>query len=516
MDNSLAYVRTEDAPKLSPPANLIGLRGWVMANLFSNWKNALLTVVFGYFIYTVLSAVLGWAVFRAVWTGDNRDACAIENAGACWPFVQAKFLQWIYGFYPIDQRWRVNICYLLLAGGLIPMLIPSVPYKMWNALFLLFAFPLIALILLTGGHFSLTALAFIGVGALLAAIAAFLPLAAYGMEDGIHKAKPGITLVGFGVLVWFVSFFVDFNGLASKIAALLISADGVLAWVRSFSVDFNGLASKIAALLIFAGGTLGLNQLLGSTNPSAKYNVKLWAIVGAGLLLAMLIMKIDFGLEYVETSQWGGLLVTLVVAITGIVASLPLGILLALGRQSQMPIVKYFCVTFIELWRGVPLITVLFMASVMLPLFLPPGTNFDKLTRALIATAIFSSAYMAEVIRGGLQAIPRGQYEAAQALGLPYWNMMNLIVLPQALKIVIPGIVNSFISLFKDTTLVTVIGLYDLLNIISTGSADATWASPQTGNTGYFSAALLFWIFCFSMSRYSQFVERRLNTGHKR
>jgi general L-amino acid transport system permease protein len=488
MDNSLAYVRTEDAPKLAPPANLIGLRGWVMANLFSNWKNTLLTVVFGYFIYVVLSSVLGWAVFRAVWTGDSRDACAIENAGACWPFVQAKFLQWIYGFYPIDQRWRVNICYLLLAGGLIPMLIPSVPYKMWNALFLLIAFPLIALILLTGGNFSLTSSAFIGMGALLAVVAAFLPLAAYGMEEGIQKAKPGIALVGFGLLVWFLSFF----------------------------VNFSGLGSKIATLMILAGGALGVIQLLGSANPAARYNLKLWAVVAGGLLLAMLIMKIDFGLEYVETSQWGGLLVTLVVAITGIVASLPLGILLALGRQSQMPIVKYFCVTFIEVWRGVPLITVLFMASVMLPLFLPPGTNFDKLTRALIATAIFSSAYMAEVIRGGLQAIPRGQYEAAQALGLPYWNMMNLIVLPQALKIVIPGIVNSFISLFKDTTLVTVIGLYDLLNIISTGSADATWASPQTGNTGYFSAALLFWIFCFSMSRYSQFVERRLNTGHKR
>jgi general L-amino acid transport system permease protein len=123
---------------------------------------------------------------------------------------------------------------------------------------------------------------------------------------------------------------------------------------------------------------------------------------------------------------------------------------------------------------------------------------------------------MAEVVRGGLQAIPRGQFEAAQALGLPYWNMMNLIVLPQALKIVIPGIVNSFISLFKDTTLVTVIGLYDLLNIISAGTADAKWASPQTGNTGYFTAAALFWVFCFSMSRYSQYVERRLNTGHKR
>jgi general L-amino acid transport system permease protein len=488
MDNTLAYVRTEDAPHMAPPANLVGLRGWVMANLFSNWKNTLLTVAFGYFIYTILSTVLGWAVFRAVWTGENRDACAVENAGACWPFVHAKFLQWIYGFYPIDQRWRVNICYLLLAGGLIPMLIPSAPHKMWNALFLLVAFPLIALILLTGGHFSLTISAFIGMGILLAAVLAFLPLSVYGIEEGIQKAKFGLGLFGLGFLVWLLSFI----------------------------VDFGGLGNSLAKLLVYAGGALGLVQLSTSGNPAGKSILKLWAIVAGGLLLAMLIMKIDFGMEYVETSQWGGLLVTLVVAITGIVASLPLGILLALGRQSKMPIVKYFCVTFIEVWRGVPLITVLFMASVMLPLFLPPGTNFDKLTRALIATAIFSSAYMAEVIRGGLQAIPRGQYEAAQALGLPYWNMMNLIVLPQALKIVIPGIVNSFISLFKDTTLVTAIGLYDLLNIIQTGSADAVWASPQTPATGYFTAALMFWIFCFSMSRYSQFVERRLNTGHKR
>src|SRR4030095_11238961 len=156
MDTSLAYVRTEDAPYLTPPIYLVGWRGWVMANLFSNWKNTLLTIVAGYFMYVVLSSVLSWAVFRAVWTGDNREACAIENAGACWPFVQAKILQWIYGFYPIEQRWRANICYLLLIVGLVPMLMPSAPYKMWNALFLLVAFPLIALILLTGGHFNLT------------------------------------------------------------------------------------------------------------------------------------------------------------------------------------------------------------------------------------------------------------------------------------------------------------------------------------------------------------------------
>jgi general L-amino acid transport system permease protein len=164
----------------------------------------------------------------------------------------------------------------------------------------------------------------------------------------------------------------------------------------------------------------------------------------------------------------------------------------------------------------VPLITVLFMASVMLPLFLPEGVTFDKLLRALIGTALFSAAYMAEVVRGGLQAIPKGQYEAASALGLSYWKSMSLIVLPQALKIVIPGIVNTFIGLFKDTTLVSIIGIFDLLGIINSSFADPNWASPQTAPTGYFFAALMFWIFCFGMSRYSIFMEERLHTGHKR
>jgi len=223
-----------------------------------------------------------------------------------------------------------------------------------------------------------------------------------------------------------------------------------------------------------------------------------------------------FGLRPVETSLWGGLMVTLVVSYVGMVASLPLGILLALGRRSRMPIVRTFCVAFIELWRGVPLITVLFMASVMLPLFLPPGVNFDKLLRALIGVALFSAAYMAEVVRGGLQAIPKGQYEAAKALGLGYWKMMRLIVLPQALKIVIPGIVNTFIGLFKDTSLVYIIGLFDLLGIVRLNFSDTNWASWQTPATGLVFAAFIFWIFCFGMSRYSQFMERRLNTGHKR
>src|SRR5436190_12442916 len=374
-----AFVRRAMAEPMPAPITSTGWIGWARQRLFGSIFSTILTLVGLYLLWLLVPPLVRFVFIDAVWSGTDREACLPEKAGhavgACWPFIWAKLPQLIYGFYPDPERWRVNLTFLLAAALLVPLLVPTLPYKRENAIAFFGVFPVVAFFLLVGGA---------------------------------------------------------------------------------------------------------------------------------------------FGLPYVDSHLWGGLLVTLVVAVTGIVASLPLGILLALGRRSKLPIVRTLSVGFIEFWRGVPLVTVLFFASYMLPLFLPPGTNFDKLTRALIATAIFSAAYMAEVVRGGLQAIPRGQFEAAQALGLPYWNMMNLIVLPQALKIVIPGIVNSFISLFKDTTLVTVIGLYDLLNIISAGTADAKWASPQTGNTGYFTAAALFWVFCFSMSRYSQYVERRLNTGHKR
>ncbi|MBC3952126.1 MULTISPECIES: amino acid ABC transporter permease [Pseudomonas] len=221
-----------------------------------------------------------------------------------------------------------------------------------------------------------------------------------------------------------------------------------------------------------------------------------------------------FGLTHVATSQWGGLMLTLVIATVGIAGALPLGILLALGRRSNMPAVRVVCVTFIEFWRGVPLITVLFMSSVMLPLFMPEGMNFDKLLRALIGVILFQSAYIAEVVRGGMQAIPKGQYEAAAAMGLGYWRSMGLVILPQALKMVIPGIVNTFIALFKDTSLVIIIGLFDLLNSVKQATADPSWLGMAT--EGYVFAALVFWIFCFGMSRYSMHLERKLDTGHKR
>jgi general L-amino acid transport system permease protein len=223
-----------------------------------------------------------------------------------------------------------------------------------------------------------------------------------------------------------------------------------------------------------------------------------------------------FGLESVPTEKWGGLLITLVISYVAIIGSLPIGILLALGRQSNLPVIKTLCIAFIELVRAVPLITILFMASIMLPLFLPQGTTIDKLLRALVGVTLFSSAYVAEVVRGGLQAIPRGQYEAGSSLGLGYWQRMGFIILPQALKHVIPGIVNTFISMFKDTSLVSIVGIFDLLNTVQSAAEDAAWQAPTHAVTGYIFAAALFWIFCFSMSRYSMFMERRLDTGHKR
>ncbi len=223
-----------------------------------------------------------------------------------------------------------------------------------------------------------------------------------------------------------------------------------------------------------------------------------------------------FGLPRVETQLWGGLMVTLILSFFGITVSLPLGILLALGRRSTMPVIKTLCVTFIEVIRGIPLITVLFFASIMLPLFLPEGITFDKFLRALVGVSLFASAYMAEVIRGGLQAIPKGQYEGADSLGLNYWQKTRLIVLPQALKLVIPGIVNTFIGLFKDTSLVSIIGMFDLLGIVNLNQSDANWATPVTPVTGYVFAGFIFWIFCFGMSRYSLFMERHLDTGHRK
>jgi general L-amino acid transport system permease protein len=251
---------------------------------------------------------------------------------------------------------------------------------------------------------------------------------------------------------------------------------------------------------------------LASFKLVSNFKVKIAFMLLYPVVCFVLISGGWFGLETVETEKWGGLMLTLLVAAVGIIASFPLGILLALGRQSDMPIVKTLCVGFIEFIRGVPLITILFMASVVLPLFFSDGIDFDKLLRALIGITLFQAAYIAEVVRGGLQAIPKGQYEAAKSLGLGYWQGMILIILPQALKISIPNLVGSFISLFKDTTLVLIIGLFDILAMVTLTNSDTNWLGYEI--EGYVFVTLIYWVICFTMSQYSKAVERKFNTEH--
>jgi len=507
--HELAFVRTEDAPVLPPPSNAIGLNGWLLENLVSSWWVALIAGVFALLAGTIIWDIVVWGLRDAVFQAENRDGCLAPLAegkplGACWAYVNAKFLQWIFGFYPIELRWRPTVVFVLFFALLVPLLTPRAPYKGLNAALFFLVFPIICFYLLYG-----------------------TPI-------------PHAVL---GLFVWLVSTVVWF--VASLIAAIGYVIDSLVSSFATsslFSTIFQWISLPVAWISTALDAGLGavtsklgtpftfwLDYLLSSAlilgflaaRPAAR--TPGWhgglikgavTILGIGVLIR--VLGLDVGLEYVDTPQWGGLLVTLIVAVTGIVASLPIGVVLALGRRSKMPAVRLLSVAFIELVRGVPLLTVLFMASVMLPLFLPAGVNFNKLLRALVGVALFSSAYMAEVVRGGLQAIPKGQYEAAHALGLTYWRMMVLIILPQALRIVIPGIVNSFISLFKDTTLVSIVGIFDLLGIVQSGFADQKWVSAATPPTAYFATAVIYWVFCFSMSRYSLYMERRLATGYKR
>ncbi|MBZ9763268.1 amino acid ABC transporter permease [Mesorhizobium sp. CA8] len=383
-EHDMSWVRTEMVLAQPAPPEERGAYAWVRKNLIGSVGDTILTVLGIAIVLWIVPQVINWAFINAQWSGPDRTVCTTAAqggiqpdgwTGACWAFVNAKFGQFMFGTYPIEERWRPILVAILFVALLVPMLIPRVPRKGLNAVLLFVALPIVSFFLLIGGV---------------------------------------------------------------------------------------------------------------------------------------------FGLPYVETARWGGLLITLSLSFVGIAVSLPLGIVLALGRRSKMPIVKWLCIVFIEMVRGIPLITVLFFASVMLPLFLPEGVTFDKYLRALIGVSLFAAAYMAEVIRGGLQAIPKGQYEGADSLGLGYWQKMGLIVLPQALKLVIPGIVNTFIGMFKDTSLVLIISMFDLLGVVKQNFADANWATPQTARSGLIFAAFVFWLFCFGMSRYSMYTERRLDTGYKR
>ena len=336
-------------------------------NINLNWFNAILTIFVIFLLIKSIPPMLDWIFFEADFVGTKKEDCTSD--GACWVFINVWFKRFMYGLYPNDEIWRINIAFigLILTVGLAFFIQPKI--KKYVLIFLLFVYPFIMISLISGGN---------------------------------------------------------------------------------------------------------------------------------------------FGLEWVETNAWGGLALTFIISIFALTFCFPVGLFLALGRRSSYPVIRYASIGFIEFWRGVPLITVLFMASVMFPMFLPEDTYMDKLVRVVIAITLFESAYMAEVVRGGLQALPRGQYDAGKSLGMGYWRMHLLVIMPQALKLVIPGIANTFLALVKDTPLILVVGLLELIGMIDMAKTNPKWLGFAA--EGYVFAGFVFWIICYAMSRYSISLERKYKT----
>jgi general L-amino acid transport system permease protein len=499
-----SFVRREILPQRTAPVKVTGLVGFLRTHLFSSTGNILLTIVSLLVLWFTIVPTFKFLVVDAVWSGKDRTACLVENAGhpvgACWPFIQAKLNQFIYGFYPEAQRWRVNLTFALAALLLLPLLIPRLPAKGLNAGLFFIAFPVVAFFLLHGG--GLSGFGVTWTAGLLSGLADDVGDIGHRLvKTGEAAAVIGAVLQGLGTLVVWLS-----DGISGVIWPLNWLRDQIQSSSHPLWADFTATAAIVSFLVFLLSGGIrtGWRSLIDSV------------VIFAGIGLIIGVMGLDRGgLAIVDTRLWGGLLVTLVVSVTGIVTSMPIGIVLALGRRSTIPLIRFSSIAFIEFWRGVPLITVLFFATYMLPLFLPGNFKMDGLVRALVGISVFSGAYIAEVVRGGLQAIPRGQSEAAKAIGLSWSKTTALIVMPQALRHVIPGIVNSFIGLFKDTSLVSIVALFDLLGSLHASFADPVWSTPTTQFTGFAFAGMIYFTFCFSMSRYSMFVENRLNAHHR-
>jgi general L-amino acid transport system permease protein len=498
-----SFVRQELVPERAAPVKTSGFVGFLRTRLFNSPTNILLTLASLLLLWFIFVPAIRFLLVDAVWRGTDRTAClpdAGHAVGACWPYVQAKFSQFIYGFYPQNERWRVNLTFILAALLLAPLLIPRLPAKGVNAGLFFVAFPVVAFFLLRGGG-----LGGFGISWTASLLAGFADSIS---EAGRKLAAAGEATEVIGPILVLLGKLVVWLGTAVSylIWPLTWLRDQIQVSSRPVWNDFAATAAIVSVgMFVLSGGIRdGWRPLIAS----------LAVFAGIGVVIAGLGLDRG-GLPIVDTRLWGGLLVTLVVSVTGIVTSMPVGIALALGRRSTIPLIRIFSVGFIEFWRGVPLITVLFFATYMLPLFLPGNFTVDGLVRVLIGIALFAGAYNAEVVRGGLLAIPRGQGEAASALGLSYWKTTALIVMPQALRHVIPGLVNSFIALFKDTSLVSIVALFDLLGQLRASFADPVWATPTTLFTGFAFAGMIYFVFCFAMSRYSLFVEHRLN-AHRR
>jgi general L-amino acid transport system permease protein len=480
-ESSLSFVRREMLGPQPAPVSERGVLKWLRENLFSSVLNSILTVIGALVVVWLVQAALPW-LLNGVWTANSLGECrtiiaasAGEGAsGACWAMIAQRWHQFLFGFYPRPEYWRPILAFGLLFVALAPVL-----------------------------YFGLRRATMLMVGAV--GVLVVLSMASV-QTDGWHDALVALAMLAlFAVgavaprkLVW-VTLFYPAVGFFLLWGGSVWGPVGVMVGFAIWAAVWFALQSRLGVVV-----AAGVGLVVAS----------LWWLGVQTTVTTAIHGALPLGLEPIDSDQFGGFLLAFVIGVTAISASLPIGVLLALGRQSDMVLIKTLSVGFIEFVRGVPLITMLFTASLLLQYFLPPQTNFDLILRVIILVSLFASAYIAEVIRGGLAALPRGQYEAADALGLDYWQAQRLIIMPQALKISIPGIVSSFIGLFKDTTLVALVGLADpLQGITKIVRADIAWKGIYW--EPFLFVGAIFFIFCFGMSRYSMYLERKLKTDHR-
>ncbi len=491
----LSFVRSEMLPEQAPAATSTGVIGWMRENLFDGWMNSVLTILSLIVVFMVLSSIIPW-IISPTWNASSLNNCReiiagsgeSSHGGACWGVIHERWRQLLFGFYPEELRWRPVLGFALLFLAVIPILFNMISRRMNWFLLVLVVF---VASLKVGGAIGIVLSVLLAAGALYLAYTLFSSNKADRATQIAQGAKRLPNPLIFSAMFPFIAPWLLWGGtIWTPVGAALGFVIGYLAF-RFLSEIIGSLGGIIVAVVVALVWWLFLN----------------------GGFASIMNGIVPIGLEPVQSRDFGGFMLSITIGVVAILCSLPLGIVLALGRQSDLLIVKSICVGFIEFIRGVPLITLLFVASTLLNIFLPPGTSFDIILRVLIMVTLFASAYMAEVVRGGLAALPTGQYEAADALGLDYWKAQRLIIMPQALKISIPGIVSTFIGMFKDTTLVSIIGLLDPLGLTNSIRADTNWNGVVWELYGFI--ALLFFVFCFSMSRYSMYLERKLRTDHR-
>ncbi|TDO99800.1 amino acid ABC transporter permease [Marinomonas balearica] len=436
------------SPARPPKRETHGVIGTIRKRFFNSIGNSLLTCIALAVLFYLGKWIVNWAVIDAVFVADTRRQCFDTSPdGACWAGVISWFNGLIYGRFPVQEQWRVNLGVVIGIVWLLPLLSKRIPLRGAILLSWVALFPFVGAYLFLGGRF--------------------------GQELGLFHGI--MTCAAFGYLL-----LIYLNLIKALIGSKTIAVAGLhLLFVPFLEKRLSRRVVAISSMLVWGG---------------------LSAI--AALFLS------SFDLPLVPIERWGGLFLTFIIAGFSITMAIPVGVILALGRRSKLRVIHWLSLGVIEIVRSVPLITVLFMAVTLLPIFMPSDVEFNKLSQVLVAVCIFAGAYMAENIRGGLQAIPKGQFEAATTLGFGYWQTMFLIVLPQALRMMIPNIMTSFISLLKDTTLVSIIGLFDIMLMARNIANDKDWVGMHT--EPLVLIAILFFVLCFSMSQYSLNLEKRI------